>query len=145
MEVESAAVALPSRDSQTSASARVSRRDPERHQEKFSAVPLSLKQRSEKTRDPQHCTASSISKTSSPPLTVHGVLLYSLQTARVLHEWVLPQHMCLSQLTSLCRSAQSPRKQQETTVHYHKSFGTFSLYGVLTNGGQPCNVREIHT
>jgi hypothetical protein len=50
---ESAAVAVPSRDSQASALARVSNRDPEGCQEKFSTVPLTGKQRSGKTRDPQ--------------------------------------------------------------------------------------------
>jgi hypothetical protein len=39
--LESAVVALPSRESQPSASALISRRDQEGHQEKLSAVPLS--------------------------------------------------------------------------------------------------------
>ena len=48
---QSAAVALPSRDSQASALAQVSTRDQsqQEHQEKFSAVPLSVKQRSVRT------------------------------------------------------------------------------------------------
>jgi hypothetical protein len=47
------AVTQPSRDSQASASARVSRRDQRRPLEKFSAVLLSGKQRSSKTEDLQ--------------------------------------------------------------------------------------------
>jgi hypothetical protein len=43
----------PSRDSQAPALAQVSRKDPERHQEVFSAVPLSGKQRPAKIWDPQ--------------------------------------------------------------------------------------------
>jgi hypothetical protein len=47
----SAAVAMPSRDSQASASAQVSRRDLEERQEKFSAVPLSEVEICEDGRD----------------------------------------------------------------------------------------------
>jgi hypothetical protein len=50
---KSTAVALPSRDSQASALARVSRGDTEGCQEKFSAVSLAGKQRSAKTQVPQ--------------------------------------------------------------------------------------------
>lgn len=74
----------PSRDSQASTLARDSRRDQEEHQEKFSAVPLSGKQRSVKIQDPQHAT-SSVSKPSSSSSTVHGSPIYTLQTAGVLH------------------------------------------------------------
>jgi hypothetical protein len=47
------AVTPPSRDSQASALAGISRRDQQGHQEPFSAVPLSGKQRSAKMGDPQ--------------------------------------------------------------------------------------------
>jgi hypothetical protein len=66
------AVTGPSRDSQASASARVNRRNLERHQ-KFSAVPLSGKQRSAKTQDPQALHSWLYIKPSSSP-SFHRVL-----------------------------------------------------------------------
>jgi hypothetical protein len=88
-------VTWPSRDSQALALAWVSRRDPEGHQEKFSAVPLSAKRRSAKI----WATASYISKPSSISVTLQSPV-YTLQTS-----CVLPQLMLLSQLTSRCQSA----------------------------------------
>lgn len=64
------AVTWPSKDSQASASTQISRRDLEGHQENFSAVPLSGKER-HKTHT--HCTASGTSRPSSV-LLLHGVL-----------------------------------------------------------------------
>ena len=55
--------------------------------------------------------------------------------------WVLPQHVHLSQLTSLCQSAQvrgSGKKLQHTTRSF---FGSVSLYGVSTNAAQLRNAR----
>jgi hypothetical protein len=68
------AVAWPSRDSQASALAWVSRRDQEEHQEKFW---LCLSQPSidqQRLVTNKCCTASSISKPSSTPVTVSWVL-----------------------------------------------------------------------
>ena len=49
----------------------------------------------------------------------HGPLspIYTLRTS-----WFLPQHMCLSQLTSLCQSALVWGKQQGTVTCYQKFF-----------------------
>ena len=60
--MKSALVALPSRDSQTLASAQISRRDQGQWgcQEKFLTVPFSAKQRSAKTETNKHCTVSSL-------------------------------------------------------------------------------------
>ena len=98
-------VAVPSRDSQASALAPLSRRDPEPCQEKFSAVSLSRKQRSAKTWDPRaHSTGKSSSAES-------GSAESCLHSPDITHlPQVLPQHVsclrvCLSQLTSLCQSA----------------------------------------
>ena len=86
----SAVVAQPSRDSQTSASAQVSRRDQYEHQERFSAV----MQRSAKTRNQQACIASTISKPGSALITV---LFIAFLTSRVLFRSCLSTCVCLSQ------------------------------------------------
>ena len=52
----------------------------------------------------KHCTASCTSKPSSASVTVHRVLFIPPPNITC-PPCVLPQHVCLSQLTSLCQSA----------------------------------------
>jgi hypothetical protein len=121
----SAVMALPSRDSQASALAQVSRRDLKGHQ-KFPAVPLSGKRKIIQDWRPTHIvhfTASSISSPSLASITVHRVL-------------VIPSkhHVSSTGLASVCAPVSaditwpispSPLKQQETAAHYGKFFGMF--------------------
>jgi hypothetical protein len=99
---KSAAVALPSRDSQASTSAQVSRRDQEDCQ-RFLTVPLSAKQRSAKYESSKHCAK----------LTVHRVLFITSK-----------HHMSSTCLASACVSVsaditlpiqRSGKKLQHTT------------------------------
>ena len=112
-----AVVALPSRDSQASALAGVSRRGQEEGQEKISALPLSGKWRSANS----HCTASSLRRSSSACLSVFQVLVIlppNITRPPQVSAQVLPQQVRLSELTSLCPSAQvceSCKKLQHTT------------------------------
>ena len=113
------AVTGPSRDSQASASARVNRRNLERHQ-KFSAVPLSGKQRSAKTGDPQHCTASCTSKPSSVSITLSSPI-YTFQISHSL--------MCLALAHVLPQRvypiSSGTWKQQQTAAHHQKFFDAY--------------------
>jgi hypothetical protein len=131
------AVTQPSRDSQASASARVSKRDQQGHQEKFSAVPLSAKGRPETTK---HCIASSMSKPSSPSVTVCGVLFIVLPNITSSPQ-VLPQYVYLSQLTLFCQSAQVTEVARNCSTP-PEVFWCVSLYGVPINGAQLHNVRQ---
>ena len=141
--MKSAVVALPSRDSQALARPRVIRRDQgqQEHQIKFSAVPLSVKQRSAKMQDQQalhsqlymqaklsliHCPLSPFYTPSKHQVSVRA----------------LPQHVCLSQPTSLCQSAQvcgSGKKLQHSTrsVFFHEVLTKMEL--------KLCSVRWANT
>ena len=81
---EPAEVALPSRDSQGSALALVSRRDQQECQEKFLAEPFSGKWRTVKIHKHECCTASCNSKPNSLSITQWSSI-YTLQTSCVLH------------------------------------------------------------
>ena len=121
------AVAKPSRDSQPLASARVSRRDQEGCQEKFSNVPLSVKQRP-KTQDPQALHSQLYKQTR---ISLHHQPLRPFYTPPNITcpSPVLPQHASLSQLTSLCQSAQvqgSGKILQHTTRSFLVSFCLWS-------------------
>ena len=93
-------------------------------------------------RDLQGFTANSESKPSSASVTVHRVFfIFSPNITCPPH--ALPQHVHLSQLTSLPISP-SPQKWQETAARHQKLLGAF-LYGVLTNAVQLRNVRQTIT
>ncbi|XP_011244130.1 guanine nucleotide-binding protein subunit beta-like protein 1 isoform X2 [Mus musculus] len=84
-------------------------------------------------RDLQGFTANSESKPSSASVTVHRVFfIFSPNITCPPH--ALPQHVHLSQLTSLPNSP-SPQKWKETVARHQKLLGAF-LYGVLTNAVQ---------
>ena len=78
---------------------------------------------------------------ASPKLFSQAVESYlcALQTARV-----LPQHVSLSQLTSLCQSARVCGSSEKHTAR-SLFFWFVSLYGVPTNGVQLSNVRWTNT
>jgi hypothetical protein len=91
----------------------------------------------------KRCTASCISKPSSTSITVHSVL-FILSPNTTCPPQVWPQHVSLSQLTSLCQSTRVPesgKKPQHTT----KRCWWISLYGALTNGAQLRSVRWTGT
>jgi hypothetical protein len=96
------AVTPPSRDSQTSALARVSRRDPEGHQEKFSAVPLSGKRGSAKIR---HTSITLLAVPASQSLSpsLHGVLFIPSK-----------YHVSSTYLASACASNQHESSEATT-------------------------------
>ena len=120
---ESAAVALPTRGSQASASAQVSRRDQGQQElhEKVLAMLFSAKQKSAKLQDQQvlhsqiyqqaQCSLHLWSPFYTP--SKHHVSSTGHASAQV-----SPQHVTLSQLTSLCGSVLvrgSGKKLQHTT------------------------------
>ena len=96
-------VTCPSRDSQASVLAPVSRRDPEGHQ-KFSAVPLSGRQRSEKTRDPQ-ALYSWLYPQAKLHLSLHGVLFIPSK-----------HHTSSMGLASACASKSTESRQMQLTM-----------------------------
>jgi hypothetical protein len=105
----------PSRDSQASALAPVSRRDPE-GQQKFSGLSL-----------PHVLPAN---QALSPSL--RGVLFIPSK-----------HHVSSTCLTLACTSNQS-KSTEETATHHQKFFGAF-LYGVPTNAAQLHTVRWTNT
>ena len=113
----------------------------EEHQESVLVLPLSRKKRSAKT-----CLAMQSSTAQPLSLSVES-FVYSLQTSHVLH-WscvspcVWPQHVSLSQLTSLCQSA---REAARTCSMPPEVSWCGSLYGVSTNGAQLHSVRQANT
>ena len=107
-------VALPSRDSQASASALIA--GGTRRNSWSSWLCLSQQSKDQWRHEThKHCTASSISKPSSA-----SIYLYS--STITCPPWVLPQHMCMSQLTSLCQSAQVCWSSEKATAHHQKIF-----------------------
>ena len=111
-------VARPSRDSQASALAQVSRRNQGRSTRQSSRLcSLSEMKTSKDKRPTSVAQASSISKPSSAPITICWVLFILLPNIRC-PPWVLPPHVHLSQMTSLCQSARvhrSSKRLQHTT------------------------------
>ena len=118
-------MAQPSKNSQASSLAQVTKRDQGQQdsQEKFLAMPLLVKQRSAKTQD-QQALHSYISKPSLASITVHQIL------------FILPfkHHMSSTGLASARESvwgditlpiSLSPGKQQEAAAHHQKFFDAF--------------------
>jgi len=118
-------VLLCSRDSQASTSAQVSKRDPEGHQ-KFSTELLSAKQRS--ARPISLAQLALQASLAQPPICPVCPVLF-ITSKRHCPPRVLPQHMHLSQLTSLCQLARvlgSSKKLQHTTRSFLVCFSLWS-------------------
>jgi hypothetical protein len=98
---------------------------------------LCLAQRRHKTN--KLCTAGSISQSSSASITVHRVL-FILPLNIMCPPRALPQHVSLSQLTSLCQSVQGYSKKPQHTTR--KFFWCVFLYYSPINAAQLCNVRQ---
>jgi hypothetical protein len=131
-----AAVAQPSRNSQVSALAQVSRRDPE---ELRKSSWLCLSQLSKDSED-------------SRPTVLHSQLYKQAKLSSVTVHWVLfilpPNITCapwvfLSQLTSLCQTESSEVARNCSTPP--EGFWSISLYGVPTNAAQLHNIRQTNT
>jgi hypothetical protein len=136
-----AVVMWPSRDSQASASARVSRRDQGGMPGKV-LICASLKEvKISKGARPK--AFSYASKPSSAPFTVHWVLFISLQTSHVLHGSCLSRCICLHWHHSANQPESAEAVRNCSTSP--EGFCCLSLYGVLANGAQLCNVRCTNT
>jgi hypothetical protein len=120
---------MTNRDIQASASAWVSRRDQQEHQEKFSAVPLSGKQRSAKMWDPQKWHTSSISKSSSASVTVESYLyppsIKCLPRVLILRLSCLSLCTCLSWHHSANQLESAEEPKNYSTPPEKKFFGVF--------------------
>lgn len=108
-------------------------------QEKLSAVPQGSEDHQRQERDPSFAQAAL--KASSASFTV-GRVLISLQASCLLHGSALS--MCLSQLTSLCQSAQVHKSGRKGGSPL-EGFWCASLYGVPTSGAKLCSVRRANT
>ena len=135
-------MALPSRDRQASASAWLSRKDPEGLQEKFLLCLSQESKDQQRLETNKHCTASSISKPNSVPVTVFWVIFICLAHIKC-SSGIFHQHVCLSHLTSLCQSAQvhgSSKKLQHTTRNAFLSMEPWQMQLSYTMQDGPIHV-----
>ena len=86
------------------------------------------------------CRASYASK---PPSQSVESYLYSLQTSHVLHGSCLSTCICLSWHLSVSQPESEEAARNCSTPP--EVFWCISLYGVLTNAAQLCNVRQTNT
>ena len=101
-------------------------------------MPFLTKRRSVKTQNQQAFSYAS----KQAKLSLHHSLLdlFIFPPNIMCLPWVLPQHVCLSQLTSLCQIAQVQRNSKKLQ-HNTEVFWCVCLYGALTNAAQLYNVR----
>ena len=135
---------IPSKDSQASASALVRRSEQENSKRSSQLCSSQWSEDQQRCQTSKPCTASSISKPSSAPVTLSIESIYTLQISWVLHG------SCLSVWVCLCchHSANQPKSIEAAARNCStppEVSWCVSLYGVLTNADQLCNVRQTNT
>jgi hypothetical protein len=90
-------------------------------------VPLLRGEDQQRLKTNKLCTASSVSKPSSTSVTVHRAPFILLPNITC-PPWLLPQHVCLSQLTLLCQSARVCRSCKKLQQITRSVLACFSLW-----------------